>query len=106
MLIKSMIFTVAACALTYVLCEAAQPKIYHVDLQKILREEAKLLAEQNLSPSDLEEALLKAKKQVHTAIDKVGREAGAVLLTTPAFGLMTDATGKVTSLLSVSRRER
>jgi hypothetical protein len=106
MLIKSMIFTLASCALTYVLCQAAQPKIYHVDLQKILREEAKVLAEQNLSPSDLETALLKAKKQVQTTIDKVGREAGAVLLTTPAFGLMTDATGKVTSLLSVSRRER
>ena len=106
MLIKSMIFTGVACGLTYVLSQASQPKIYHVDLQKILREEAKVLAEQNLSPSDLETALLKAKRQVHATIDKVGREAGAVLLTRPAFGLMTDATGKVTSLLSVSRRER
>ena len=106
MLIKSMIFTLASCALTYVLCEAAQPKIYQVDLQKILREEAKVLAEKNLSNSDLEAALLKAKKEVHTAIDKVGREAGAVLLTTPAFGLMTDATGKITSYITASRRER
>lgn len=101
-----MIFTGVACSLTYILSQASQPKIYHVDLQKILRAEAKLLAEQNLSPSDLEQALLKAKKHVHTAIDKVGREAGAVMLATPAFGLMTDATGIITSLLSASRRDR
>jgi len=101
-----MIFTSVACGLTYVLCQAAQPKIYHVDLQKILREEAKLLAEQNLSPSDLEQALLKVKKHVHTTIDKVGKETGAVMLATPAFGDIKDATGIITSYITASRRDR
>jgi len=100
-----MIFTIASCALTYVLCQAAQPKIYHVDLQKILREEAKLLAEQNLSNSDLEAALLKVKKQVHTTINKIGRETGAAIVSTPAFGDIKDATGIITSYLTESRRE-
>lgn len=105
MLIKSMIFTIASCALTYVLCEATQPKIYHVDLQKILREEAKVLAEQKLSPSDLDAALLKAKKQVQTTLNKIGKETGAAILSTPAFGDIKDATGIITSYLAESRRE-
>ena len=106
MLIKSMIFTGVACSLTYILSQASQPKIYHVDLQKILREEAKLLAEQNLSPSDLEQALLKVKKHVHTTIDKVGRETGSAILSTPVFGDVKDATGIITSYITASRRDR
>ena len=105
MLIKSMIFTGVACSLTYVLSQASQPKIYHVDLQKILRTEAKVLAEQNLSPSDLEAALLKVKKNVHTTINKIGKETGAAIVSTPIFGDIKDATGIITSHIAASRRK-
>jgi len=102
MLIKSMIFTGVACGLTYVLCQAAQPKLCYVDLQKILREEATVLADKNLSPHDLEVALQHVKRDVQTTLDQIGRETGAVMLLAPAFGIR-DVTGMITSSLLASR---
>lgn len=104
MLIKSMIFTCVACGLTYVLCQAAQPTICYVDLQKILREEATVLAEKNLSPHDLELALQQVKRDVQTTLDKVGKETGATIGTAPTFGIRKDITEMIRSFLAVARK--
>ena len=103
MLVKSMIFTCVACSLTYVLCKSAQPTICYVDLVRILREEAKVLAEQNLSPHDLEVALQKVKKDVQTTLDIVGKETGAYIGTAPSFGIRKDITEMIRSSLLASR---
>jgi len=106
MLLKSMIFTVFACVLTYIVSIKNQEKIASVDMNLILREEAKKLAKQNLSPSALEISLKNVQKEVMRVMRNISKQTGTILITTPVISLRhLDMTPIVMSHLSALRKD-
>jgi len=99
MTIRSMVFVILACSLTYFLSKQEAPLFLKVDLQRILKEKSLMLAQKELPKEGLEKELIFFQKDVMALLKNIAEKNKAIILTSPTFGDIKDMTDDVIKAL-------
>lgn len=98
-MIRSMIFTIAACTLTYALCQKNEQTLMKVDLQKVLKEKALGLSLKDMSKDMLEMEMIKAQKNIGKILQTIAQKNKAIIVTSPTFGDVLDVSETVIKMM-------